>query len=92
MLSSKHCYVNVQWIFNQISVAGIVKKQQKQTVELIWRANVISSLFPIHESVSPKPLSIPLELFRFFFLIGKIYAAQGAVTVKLTLVANEKKL
>jgi hypothetical protein len=41
----QHCFVNVQWIFNQNSVAGIGKKQQEQTVELIWRANVISSLF-----------------------------------------------
>jgi hypothetical protein len=41
----QHCFVNVQWIFNQNSVAGIGKKQQKQTFELIWRANVICSLF-----------------------------------------------
>ncbi len=31
----------------------------------------------LHESVSPKPLSIPLGLFRIFRKFAEIYAAQG---------------
>ena len=39
-----------------------------------------------HESVSPKPLSIPLGPFRIFF--GEIFAAQGWPPVSTTPAAN----
>jgi hypothetical protein len=42
-----------------------------------------------HESVSPKPLSIPLGPFRKF---AEIFAAQGAPPVSVTPVANGKKI
>jgi hypothetical protein len=45
-----------------------------------------------HESVSPKPLSIPLGPFRIFRKFAEIFAAQGSPPVLLTPVANEKNL
>ncbi len=42
------------------------------------------------ESVSPKPLSIPLGRFEFFLKFAEIFAAQGAKRVSLTPVAKEK--
>jgi hypothetical protein len=44
-----------------------------------------------YESVSPKPLIIPLGRFEFFRKYAQIYAAQGAPPVSLTPLANEKK-
>ncbi len=44
------------------------------------------------ESVSPKPLSIPLGPFQIFSKIAAIFAAQGAPPVSLTSVANGKIL
>jgi hypothetical protein len=46
-----------------------------------------SGFFP--ESVSPKPLIIPLGTFQIF---AKIFAAQGLLPVSLTPVANGKNL
>ncbi len=45
-----------------------------------------------HESVSPKPLSIPLGPFHIFQKFDEIFAAQGAPPVSLTPVANGKNL
>ncbi len=45
-----------------------------------------------HESVSPKHLSIPLGPFRFLRKFAEIFVAQGAPTVSLTPVADEKSL
>ncbi len=47
-----------------------------------------SSFF--HESVSPKPLSIPIGSFEFFRKFAEILAAQCAPPVTLTPVANGK--
>ncbi len=41
-----------------------------------------------HESVSPKPLSIPLGPFRIFRKFAEIFAAQGWPPVSTTPVAN----
>jgi hypothetical protein len=43
-----------------------------------------------HESVSAKPLSIPLGPFQFFRKFAEIFTVQRAPPVSLTLVANEK--
>ncbi len=43
-----------------------------------------------HESVSPKPLSIPLGPFLIFSTFTEIFAGEGATPVSLTLVANGK--
>jgi hypothetical protein len=45
-----------------------------------------------YESVSPKPLNIPLGRFKCFRKFAEIFAAQGAPPVSLTPVANEKNL
>ncbi len=44
----------------------------------------------VYESVSPKPLSIPLDRFEFFRKFAEIIAAQGAPPVSLTPAASEK--
>jgi hypothetical protein len=49
-----------------------------------------SSFF--HQSVSPNPLSIPLGPFQIFTKFTEIFAAQGALPVSLTTVANGKNL
>jgi hypothetical protein len=48
--------------------------------------------FLFHESVSPKPLRIPLGPFQiFFWKLAEIFAAQDALLVSLTPVSNKKK-
>jgi hypothetical protein len=49
------------------------------------------SLQVFHESISPKPRSTGIRL-EFFFKLVKIFAAQGAPPVSLTLVANGENL
>jgi hypothetical protein len=52
----------------------------------------IFNLWFLHESVSPKPLSIQIGPFQIVSKIrGEIFAAQGAPPVSLTPVANGKK-
>jgi hypothetical protein len=43
-----------------------------------------------HESVSPRPLSIPIGPFRIFRKLAEIFTVQSASPVLLTLVANGK--
>jgi hypothetical protein len=43
-----------------------------------------------HESVSPKPLTIPLGPFNFFRKFAEIFSAQGLPPVSLTPVESEK--
>jgi hypothetical protein len=45
-----------------------------------------------HESVSPKPLCIPLGPFLICLKFAEIFAAQGAPPVSLTPVENGKKI
>jgi hypothetical protein len=45
-----------------------------------------------HDSVSHKPLSIPLGLLKFSQKFTEIFAAQGALPVSLTPLANGKNL
>jgi hypothetical protein len=45
-----------------------------------------------HESVSPKPLSMPLGCFEFFQKFAEVFPAQGLPPVSTTPVANAKNL
>jgi hypothetical protein len=50
----------------------------------------VFDLWFFHESVSPKPLRIPFRPFQIFRKFAEIFAAQGAPSVSLPQVANEK--
>jgi hypothetical protein len=55
----------------------------------IFNFNKIFNFRFFHESVSPKPLSIPLGQFQIFFRkFVDLFAAQGSPSVSLTPVAN----
>jgi hypothetical protein len=57
-------------------------------VPLKGQCHKIFDLRLFHESVSPKPLSIPLRTLRIFRKFAEIFAAQGAPPVSLTLASN----
>ncbi len=61
------------------------------TGNLKGQRHEIFDMWFFYESVSPKPLSIPLGPFWIFCKFAEIFAAQGAPQVWLTPVANGKK-
>jgi hypothetical protein len=71
------------------------KKHRHVNIGLFLLKRQCHEIFDIrffHESVSSKPLSIPLELFIVSRKFAEIFPAQGAPPVSLSPVANGKSL